>query len=243
MGGVPLWRHPQWRERFPWLVQATTGRGTKEDPFDLGLFGKAPVGRAIERWRQLRAAAGMVSVLHSHQVHGAQAGSWDDPVPPGLSIVDGLDAHVTGRPGLLLAVSVADCVPIFLVAEQPRIVGVVHAGWRGVAAGALEATLELMQRRGASPEDVWLHAGPSICGACYEVGPEVHAAVNVDQPVPEGPTPIDLRAAIARRAQTLGVPDRPISISEHCTRCGPGDFFSHRGGDPGRQMAILGILE
>lgn len=242
-GAVPLWRHPEWAERFPWLVQATTGRGSVGGGFDLGLFGMSPAGPTVERWRQLRSAVGMLSVLHSHQVHGAKAASWDDPVPPGLCVVEGLDAHVTGRPGLLLAVSVADCVPIFLVAEKPRIVGVVHAGWRGVAAGVLEATLALFERRGTHPGGIRLHAGPSICGLCYEVGPEVHAAVNTDRPPPDAPIPIDLRAAIAARAQSLGIPGHGISISEHCTRCGPADFFSHRGGDPGRQMGLLGILE
>ncbi len=242
-GEVPLWRHPEWRERFPWLVQGTTGRGEGGTPFDLGLFGSGPAGRAIDRWRKLRTTTGMTSVLHSHQIHGANAGSWNDPVPPGLCVVEDLDAHVTGRPGLLLAISVADCVPIFLVAEEPRVVGVVHAGWRGVAAGALEGTVELMARQGATPDKFWLHAGPSICGSCYEVGPEVHAAVNADRPVPEGPTPIDLRGAIARRARELGIEGGRISISGHCTRCGPGDFFSHRGGDPHRQMGVLGLLE
>lgn len=242
-GEVPLWKHPLWAERFPWLVQATTGRGIGPEPFDLGLFGSAPVGPTIDRWRRLREAVDMRSALHSRQVHGVRAEVWDGPLPPGLSIGEGLDAHITGHPGLLLAVSVADCVPIFLVAEEARLLGVVHSGWRGVAAGALEAALELFRRREVSLDDVWLHAGPSICGSCYEVGPEVHAAVNPSAPVPSQPTPIDLREAIVRRAHALGVPDTRISISTHCTRCGPGEFFSHRAGDAGRQMAVLGILE
>lgn len=242
-GDVPLWRHPGWKDRFPWLIQGTTGRGDDAEPFDLGFFGATPVGRVVDRWAQLRSHAGLGSVLHSRQIHGTHAGSWDDPVPPGLCLVEGLDAHVTSRPGLLLAVSVADCVPIFMVAETPRTVAVVHSGWRGVAGGAMEAAMELLSRRGAAPADVWVHTGPSICGACYEVGPEVHAAVHPDRPAPSKPTPIDLREALAQRAGRLGITMEHYSQSTHCTLCGPRTFFSHRGGDPGRQMGVLGMLE
>jgi YfiH family protein len=242
-GDVPLWRHPGWNSRFPWLVQGTTGRGDRAEPFDLGLFGASPVGDVLDRWKKLRSQTGIGSTLHARQVHGSRAGSWDDPLPAGLCVVEGLDAHVTGRPGLLLAVSVADCVPIFLVSEDPRVVAVIHAGWRGVAGGALESTMALLARRGVSAEDVWLHTGPSICGRCYEVGPEVHAAVHPDRQPPTAPAPIDLREAIAGRAGDLGIPAQRVSQSLHCTLCGPPDFFSHRGGDPGRQMAVIGMLE
>ncbi|HEU0055313.1 MAG TPA: laccase domain-containing protein, partial [Longimicrobium sp.] len=93
----------------------------------------------------------------------------------------------------------------------------------------------------ADPARLWVHCGPSICGACYEVGPEVHAAVHPDRPPPAAPTPIDLRAAVAARAIALGVPASQVTVSPHCTRCGPPDFFSHRAGSAGRQMGVLGI--
>lgn len=242
-GPVPLWRHPDWTERFPWLIQGTTGRGDEADSFDLGLFGAAPVGRVLGRWRQLRSQTGFGSTLHAHQVHGAQAGSWDDPLSPGLTVVEGLDAHVTSRPGLLLTVSVADCVPIFVVSDHPRAIAVVHAGWRGVAGGAMEAAMELLVRRGVDLHEVWVHTGPSICGECYEVGAEVHAAVHPGLPIPPGPAPIDLRAALAERARALGIREERYSQSTHCTLCGTRSFFSHRGGDAGRQMGVLGMLE
>jgi YfiH family protein len=241
-GRVPLWRHPGWSERFPWLVQATTGRGDPAEPFDLGLFGQQPVGGVLERWRRLREATEMPACIHARQVHGAEVRRHAAAHFEGLLVAEGYDGHVTVVPGLLLAVSVADCVPVFLVEERSRTIALVHAGWRGVAASIVERAIDSLAA--AVPPGgarIWLHAGPSICGACYEVGPEVHRAVSPGAPPPSGPTPIDLRAAIVERAGRRGVDAGRISLSAHCTRCGPGAFFSHRGGSPARQMGVLGL--
>jgi copper oxidase (laccase) domain-containing protein len=73
------------------------------------------------------------------------------------------------------------------------------------------------------------------------VGPEVHAAIHPDREPPAAPTPIDVRAAIAGRALRLGLRPGHVTVSTHCTRCGPPDFFSHRGGSSARQMGVLGI--
>lgn len=240
-GPVPLWRHPEWSERFPDLAQGTTGRGQGAQSFDLGLSGRAPVGEVLARWRRLGEATGLRTTVHARQVHGAEVAAWPAPLPPGLLLVEGMDAHVATLPDILLAISVADCVPIFLTTGSPGAVGMIHAGWRGVAAGILEASVErLAAEAGIGPADLWLHCGPSICGECYEVGPEVHAAVNPGASVPAGPTPIDLRAALSRRAAALGIAGDRITISAHCTLCGPGSFFSHRGGSPDRQMGVIG---
>lgn len=240
---MPLFRHPEWQERWSWIYQGTTGRGDEPEEFDLGAFGQSPIGPTLDRWRRIREETGTRTAVHARQVHGVEVGEWHDPLPAGLFLVEGLDAHVTEQPGVLLAISVADCVPIFLVSEQPRAIAMVHAGWRGVAGGALESAVGALLRRNASTGSLWVHCGPSICGRCYEVGPEVHQAVNPQLPVPDRPSPIDLRQALAGRAQDLGVHPERITLSEHCTLCGPGQFFSHRGGSPARQMGVLGLLE
>jgi YfiH family protein len=243
-GEVPLRVHPEWGERFPWLVQGTTEAGGRDDPFDLGLFGAQPVGAVVERWARLRRATGMRASVHARQVHGARLRLHRPTDAEGLIVMDGYDGHLTDGSGLLLAVSVADCVPVFLVDPIHRAGALVHAGWRGVAAGILEGALaELAEHFGSRPDELWLHCGPSICGECYEVGPEVHRAVHPARPAPAAPTPIDLRAALIARAAAAGVAARHSSVSTHCTRCGPGLFFSHRAGSPGRQMGVLGIQE
>lgn len=239
-GAVPLWRHPEWVERFPWLVQGTTGAGGGDEPFDLGLFGVQPVGAVLGRWRTLLAALEVDSAVHARQVHGADVRVHETGCE-GIRILDGYDGHVTEAAGVLLTVSVADCVPIFVVDPVRRAVAVLHAGWRGAAAGVLERGIAALRDRGHEAADLWIHCGPAICARRYEVGPEVHAAVNPERPTPEAPTPIDLRAALARRAAAAGVPEPQISGSEWCTRCGPGEFFSHRGGSAARQVGVVAI--
>ena len=233
----PLWRHPEWAERFPWLVQGTTGRAS-EPEFDLGLFGSQPVGPVLARWRTLRETLGFSQAIHARQAHGADVLT-HDRVAPGLLVAERVDGHATHTPDILLAVSVADCVPLFLVDADARAVAVLHAGWRGAAAGMLEAGVRTMRELTAGAGSLHVHVGPAICGRCYEVGPEVHEALN--EPVPDANTPIDLRAILARRAAALGVPEGTVSVSEHCTKCDNTEFFSHRAGDSGRQMGVIGI--
>ncbi|HEX8692128.1 MAG TPA: polyphenol oxidase family protein [Longimicrobium sp.] len=240
---MPLWVHPEWEERFPWLVQGTTGRG-EDGEFDLGLSGAQPVGKVLGRWRSLLAATGMEVAAHARQVHAADLWIHRERGAPGIVVMDGFDGHVTDRPGVLLAVSVADCIPVSVVDPDHTVVALLHAGWRGVAAGIVERGVNRVAESWQSaPERLWLHCGPAICGRCYEVGPEVHAAVHPDREPPPSKTPIDLRAAVVERALALGLSAAQVSVSAHCTRCGPPDFFSHRGGSSARQMGVLGIRD
>lgn len=239
---VPLWVHPEWRERFPWLVQGTTGRGDADGEFDLGLSGAQAVGGVLDRWRALLRETGMLTAMHSRQVHQAELFVHEEAGPPGISVMHGYDGHLTGRPGVLLSVGVADCTPVSVVAPERQCVALLHSGWRGTAAGISERGIaRLGAEWGARPDELWVHLGPAICGACYEVGPEVHAALYPDREPPAGRANIDVRAAIAGRVLALGVRAEQITISAHCTRCGPPDFFSHRGGSSARQMGVLGI--
>ncbi len=239
--GVPLWHHPGWAERFPWLAQATSGSGISEDPFDLGLAGREPVGNVLSRWRRLRESLGFGSAVHSLQIHGTSLRYHSAPPPPGLCIMAGFDGHITRQPDILLSISIADCVPVSLVGGESRAIALVHAGWRGTAGGILEDAVSKMKRLGTPTDDLWMHCGPAICGACYEVGPEVHSAINPDVDTPPSPKPIDLRDALAGRAWKLGIRPERITISSHCTLCSQNDFFSHRAGSPGRQMGVLGL--
>lgn len=238
VAGLPVHPVAAWTAAYPWLVHGTTGAARPDDdgsdPADLGLFGPTPSGSVLGRWRALREGLGVPRAVHSRQVHGAAITEHMERLP-GLFIGDGRDGHVTGYPGILLTVSVADCVPIFLVEEGLHRVALLHGGWRGTAAGVVEAGVEAL---GGDLERVVAHLGPAICGACYEVGPEVHEALGLERPATN--TPVDLRAVQARRLADAGVaPDR-ITVSEYCTRHDDG-FFSHRGGSPCRQIGLLGV--
>lgn len=237
---IPALIHPGWDARMPWLVQGTTTRELEGRAFDLGLYaGASPESRVRANWTKLLAATGMDRVVHAPQVHGADVrfhgSTRQNSGPP-----EPCDGHVTVQPGVLLAVTVADCVPVFVAAPGRRAVAVLHAGWRGAAAGVLERGLSVLARDlGVASSDVEVHLGPSICRRCYQVGPEVFAALG--QKVPDGPRPIDLRGVLAARAVRAGVAASAISISEHCTRCTGSHLFSHRGGDAERQVGYVGI--
>lgn len=236
---LPGYTHPEWRVRFPWLVQGTTARGGDADPFDLGIFAVASAaGDVMENWERLRAATGLRRVVHGRQVHGAEV-RVHSLGPSGLHLTRECDGHAAMEAGVLLAVTTADCVPVFIVDPVRGAVALLHAGWRGTAFGIVERGIETLAAASSAREDLHVHLGPAICGTCYEVGPEVFEALGL--PAPPGPTPVDLRHVMAHRVRGAGVPGDHITTSTLCTLCGSSGLFSHRGGDGGRQVGYLGI--
>ncbi len=236
---IPLYELAEWRARFG-LVAGITGRGDGPGPgFDLGLGTREPVGDTMTRWRDFRRAVpGFHGFVLGHQVHGAEV-AWHAE-SRGWLLVDGLDGHLTDRPGLLLLVTVADCIPVFL-AVPGRAVGLVHAGWRGTSAGILErAVSELARCAGASPASVVAHLGVGICGDCYEVGSEVVIGCGLPAHGP-GPWHLDLRSVLAERAARAGVGE--VTASSWCSAHDRTRFFSHRrsGGADGRMVAFVGM--
>ena len=256
-GNPGFWVHPDWESRFPWLVQGTTGRGKGEGEalWDFALFAVRPTPPAPELWEALGEQLSFPQIAHSHQVHGREVSVHRGGSPmrgrtgvgfvpggePRLKLGPDADGHVTGEGGILLGVTVADCVPVFLVDPSMQAVGLLHAGWRGVVSGILERGIELLREEFLSlPEDIHLHLGPAICRECYEVGGEVHLALGL--PEPDGPSPVDLRGHLTSRAVAAGVREARVTESAWCTLCGGSPFFSHRRGNPERQVGFLGIV-
>lgn len=235
---VPLAELPVWAEAYG-AVAGITERGPAGD-FSLGLWSSEPARVISERWRSFRQhhAQRFPAVVMAHQVHGTRV-YVHGAHSPGWHVGEGYDGHVTAEVGLLLAVTVADCVPIYVADRRGPGIALLHAGWRGVAGGMLESGLKtLCQRTGAMVQDLAVHLGVAICGMCYEVGPEVAWAVRGEGT--DRPVRLDLRAELAVRATRLGIHD--VTTSPFCSSCDPGRFFSHRGsrGDGGRMVAYLG---
>jgi YfiH family protein len=192
----------------------------------------------MERWARLQhglAALRIERLATAHQVHGAAVerhdGGWR-----GWLRLRGVDGHVTKSPGTALAVTVADCTPVF-VAHPGGAVAALHAGWRGTAARILDAGLDALGAMGFPADECVVHLGPSICGPCYEVGPEVLSAVYGRPATGKGQ--LDVREVLREQAWRRGV--QQISSSSACTRCHADRFFSHRGGDPGRQLGVIAL--
>lgn len=235
---VPVAELEEWRERYG-VVAGITERGA-DGQFSLGLWAEEPSVSVQERWRVFRRwmAARFPTVVLAHQVHGAHV-RWHGPQEPGWLVGDAYDGHVTGEVGVLLTLTVADCVPIYLVDRGGRGLGLLHAGWKGIAGGMLEAGVKVLtERTGAEAGDLAVHFGVAICGQCYEVGPEIAWAVRGEGS--PGKTRLDLRGELVRRAERLGIGE--VSSSTLCSKCDGGRFFSHRGshGDGGRMVAYLG---
>lgn len=247
----PITPVPDWAIRFPWLRAGTTRRtdaGSDAGPFGSGAGSGIPDALAdpgvppLRDMLALTAGAGRRwrSVVRSRQVHGSLTVAHVD-VPAGAIVAGEADGHVTARPGVLLTVTTADCVPVFVANPVRRVVGLLHAGWRGVAAGVVEEGIGVMHASfGSSPGDLSVHLGPAICGGCYEVGPEVFGALGLGTPAAHGS--LDLRRVIRRRATASGVGPGRVGVSAECTLCGDGRYFSHRRGDIGRQRAFIGIV-
>ncbi|UCG86862.1 MAG: laccase domain-containing protein [Gemmatimonadota bacterium] len=234
---VPRYEITEWRAEHG-VVAGITGR---EGGFDIGLSSADAIDVVLGRWSALRESLkpGFSGLVVSRQVHGAEIATHLHPVD-GLLIAEGLDGHATQLRGLVLGVTVADCVPVYLVDPNSRAVALLHAGWRGVAAGVLERGIDCLCGIGAAaPDDLLVHCGVGICGGCYEVGCEVYQAVTGRRV--EGPALLDLRAALIERARALGVVD--ISVSGWCSAHDAEQFHSHRvsGGMAGRMLAYIGL--
>jgi YfiH family protein len=227
---VPRLELADWAERYG-LVAGVTTR-----PLSLGLWSDEPVGQVIGRWRAFRAAFGMrfPAIVLAHQVHGTDV-RWHESLPEGWLILDGIDGHATADAGVLLTVTVADCIPVYLAAPEHGAIALVHAGWRGTAGNILARSVALLQQHAVAASEIVMHCGVGICGDCYEVGSEV--AVRFGR---SGSVQLDLRAILAQRARDLGIQE--VSISPWCSAEGRDRFFSHRasGGRDGRMVAYLG---
>jgi YfiH family protein len=234
---VPRMELAEWSERYGIVAGITTrGRG-----FSLGLWSEENVGQVMSRWRAVRAAMGtrFPGMILAHQVHGT-AVQWHPAATDGWLILDGVDGHATGARGLLLTVTVADCVPVYLAAPGKPVVGLVHAGWRGTAGRILERAVELLVAAASvRPSDIVMHCGVGICGTCYEVGSEV--LTQFSGRAETEPGQVDLRAVLAEQGQALGL--GAITRSPWCSAHDRDHFFSHRasGGRDGRMVAYAGL--
>lgn len=175
--------------------------------------------------------------LWLRQVHGIAVADLDV-----LNTEVEADAGVARRPGIVCAVLVADCLPVLLASEAGDVVGVAHAGWRGLAAGVIEATLEAMR---AAPGRVIAWLGPAIGPQAYEVGDEVReaflgrdeAAGGAFSPVRAGHWLLDLYAAARQRLASRGV--TRVFGGVFCTHSDPERFFSYRRDRTSARMAAV----
>jgi len=197
--------------------------------------------RLVERW-----SGGPVQF--ATQVHGTGVATVGPCLPASATptSIGEFDALVSAR-GAAIAVLVADCVPVLLADPAAGVVGAVHAGRRGLAAGVVQHALAAMMGLGARPDRVRAAIGPAICGACYEVPAELRTEVAAVVPASWSTTSwgtpaLDLPAGVAAALAAAG-----LSRIDDLAICTATDerFYSHRGqrGGPatGRFAGVIGI--
>ncbi len=226
--------------------------GISPPPFDSMNLGN-PSGCAVqddepriqENYRLLQSAAGMGDRerFWAHQVHGPDVIDVAGDAMPGQKA----DALVTREPHRVLAIRVADCVPILISTDDGRTVAAVHAGWRGVIAGAVPNAIKIMK---FEPEQMIAAIGPCIGFEAFEVGPEVLAEFQTAFPAAppiarypdgSGKGTVDLRSAVRHQLLAAGLLDENIDTTDRCTYRDAAEFFSHRrdNGVTGRMAALI----
>jgi YfiH family protein len=240
------------------IVAAFPGRagGTSGPPYatlNLGLRVGDDLRRVLANRRRVATVLGLAGLPWAlvRQVHGADivavtAGGLGQGPPEAKPPLGDADGLVTAEPGVVLAVLTADCAPVLLADPAAAVVGAVHAGWRGLAAGVVEAGVAAMAELGADPAGLVGLVGPAVGGCCYEVGPDVRDAVGARYPAALATTrggrpALDPAAGAAQALQRAGVAQ--VRVAGECTVDFEERFFSHRRdhGRTGRQAGIIAL--
>lgn len=228
--------------------------GVSEGPYaslNLGLHVGDDAEHVIENRRRAAEALGfpLSAMVCAEQIHGARvsvvsAKDVGKGATDYATAIPGVDAFITAAPDVLLSLYFADCLPIFFASTEGSVVGLAHAGWRGLVGGVLENTVTmLIQVFGIAPNNVVVGIGPGIGPCCFEVGPEVAAQfpASVVDRVGEKPR-VDLATAAALRLTECGILPKNLHSAAECTACHGDRYFSHRRdqGKTGRMAAMIG---
>jgi YfiH family protein len=227
--------------------------GVSAPPFDSlnlgnpnGCDSQDPWERVYENYALLHFAIGLGGKdrLWVHQVHGPDVHA----VRVGQPFESGVkgDAMTSDDPDRAIAIRVADCVPILVATTNGKLVAAIHAGWRGVVANVVGATINQLRERGGSTFVAAI--GPCIGFDAFEVGPEVLAEFQrlFEEQAPirrmdDGKGRVDLREGVRMQLIGAGLADHQIDTSDRCTSRDAEEFFSHRRdrGVTGRMAALI----
>ncbi len=196
--------------------------------------------RDAARQRVTSALAPAGRLLLLKQVHGATVmrGPWEGRPEA--------DAATAERPGFIVGIETADCLPVLLVDPRRRIGAAAHAGWRGTAKGIARSAVAALNALGSDPADLVAALGPGIGPCCYEVGDELREAFRdgdaLFRPGPRGRPHLDMRAANERQLRDAGLAPERIHHLADCTFCRPDLYHSFRrdGADGGRMISFVG---
>ncbi|WP_027134351.1 peptidoglycan editing factor PgeF [Geminicoccus roseus] len=226
--------------------------GTSQPPYDslnMALRTGDERARVLANRRIVAEALEGRELVVARQVHGTDTVRVATPWAP--DDAPDADALVTTEPGLVLAVTTADCAPILLGDADARVIGAAHAGWKGALSGIVESVVQAMAEAGADPARIAAAVGPCIQRRSYQVGPEFEARFLEEDPASEAfftagrgdRAYFDLESYVCMRLGRAGV--RTVQASGLDTVALPERFFSYRrttlaGGGPfGTQASAI----
>ncbi|NJD90693.1 MAG: peptidoglycan editing factor PgeF [Geobacter sp.] len=185
------------------------------------------------------------------QCHGTDILVIDEPNPDYAHFQKlGCDGIITNQPEVMIAVGVADCLPLLLLDPVKRVVAALHAGWKGTAGNiAAKGVESLVKIFGSSKSDILAACGPAIGACCYEVDEPVRAGFansgvewsDCATDAGAGKWRLNLAAANQLQLMGAGIPQQNIEVSAECVCCKHDWFFSYRrdGGETGRQVGFI----
>ncbi|MDP3704171.1 MAG: polyphenol oxidase family protein [Candidatus Omnitrophota bacterium] len=200
-------------------------------------------GRPADLTRLSRHLPKTARLVQADQVHGSSIAVIQH-VPVDGPPVAGCDALLTSLRKTALVIRTADCVPLFFLDPVRRVIGIAHAGWRGLAAGLPLKLLAMLRHAYQSrPQDVRVAIGPAIRSCCYDVGPEFAPRFGSFVQERAGRRTCDLIGAAIEQLQRGGIHQARITDTQQCTACAGGPWFSIRreGQGTGRLLSFLMI--
>ncbi len=243
--GITIGRFSIFDQRPVRAFFTTRVGGVSPKPFDALNLGKSvgdDVSNVDENQRRLFAA---MEIEPSALVFGKQIHEDQCVYANSGGVHENTDAIYSDKQGIYLAVSAADCVPILFYESSRKIIGAIHAGWRGTKKEIVKKTIaEVMSRFYLNPENIYAAIGPSIGVNHYEVSGEVAGDFS-EEFIIRGSYPkphLDLSRANENQLRDLGITN--IEVSGLCTMANPDLFFSHRGsgGRTGRMWGVIGLV-
>jgi YfiH family protein len=244
------WIFPDWpAPRGVRSLITTRSGGVSRGPFasmNLGDHVGDDASACSENRARLRAIlpADPLWLRQVHGTHVVEAPSWSPDV--GMETKPQADGAVSRTQGAVIGVLTADCLPVLFCDADASVVGVAHAGWRGLASGILEATIAKM---GADPGRLMAYLGPGIGVEVYEVGEDVRdafvrsdpGAVQAFMPHTPGKFFADLYLLARQRLRKTGI--MSVHGGQFCTFAENDRFFSYRRDGPTGRMASLVWIE
>ncbi|HBR29223.1 MAG TPA: peptidoglycan editing factor PgeF [Firmicutes bacterium] len=240
--------------RFSWLAQGFSARWPElkvTERSTKGSIGELTEKEAeAENRRHFLAVFGLTAdqTWLLKQVHGDVILAVEGPPSPGTTRPEA-DALVTNGRGVGLATIHADCVPVVLVDPVRRVIGAVHAGWKGTLAGIAPKTLDVMAAKyGSVPSDCFAAIGPAIGPCCYRVTPERVALFQkkwpqLDWEASRSNSTLDLPRINQELLVDYGLKPTRIEQSQLCTACRRADFYSFRREQTGQRMLSVVVMK